>query len=323
MATEGDSRLYPVFASAQGCQRVLGASDDARTQEVRTLISFLEMCDGRRPLSAIVNAFDEEQRTVILNEVRALVQSQAIQDVRTEYRRFHEVSRNPPLAPPAFSEAEVENWPLFRPSVVGEPLACQSHVSEAFENGFSFSRRSSPLTDLLGTNDNARLLGNLIECVRRAYQFSGDKRTVASAGALYPIVVYVAFPSAAHGAASYTFAWYDPFSSDFFRIADHPVQNLTPAFPPDPLVQRLINCGVGLVFICCDTHRTCAKYANRGYRFALLEAGSVWQNLDLAANNLSIPIRAFGGFIDEKCSELLSLPDHVQPVLTVLLGATE
>jgi SagB-type dehydrogenase family enzyme len=120
--------------------------------------------------------------------------------------------------------------------------------------------------------------------------------------------------------ASYTFLWYEPFSGDFFRIGDQPLDEVATAFSPDPLVQRLLRTGAGLVFLCCDTTRTCAKYGNRGYRFALMEAGAVWQNIDLVANSLDIPLRAFGGFVDEQCSELLALPEHVHPVLAVFLG---
>jgi SagB-type dehydrogenase family enzyme len=44
--------------------------------------------------------------------------------------------------------------------------------------------------------------------------------------------------------------------------------------------------------------RTTCKYGNRGYRYALIEAGHMMQNLYLTAAALGLPFAAIGGFCD-------------------------
>lgn len=53
--------------------------------------------------------------------------------------------------------------------------------------------------------------------------------------------------------------------------------------------------------------RTKFKYSERGYRFALLEAGHIAQNILLAATALGLGAVAIGGFIDDEINEMLDL----------------
>ena len=62
-----------------------------------------------------------------------------------------------------------------------------------------------------------------------------------------------------------------------------------------------------VVFIGAVFWRTRFKYGQRGYRFALLEAGHVMQNLLLAATALEIPALPLGGFYDDRVDALLGL----------------
>ena len=49
------------------------------------------------------------------------------------------------------------------------------------------------------------------------------------------------------------------------------------------------------------------KYGERGYRFALLEAGHISQNILLAAESESIGAFSIGGFLDDKLNDMLRL----------------
>jgi SagB-type dehydrogenase family enzyme len=51
--------------------------------------------------------------------------------------------------------------------------------------------------------------------------------------------------------------------------------------------------------------RTRFKYGVRGYRFALLEAGHVGQNVTLAAAALRVAALPVGGFFDRRLDELV------------------
>ncbi|MEO7194201.1 MAG: SagB/ThcOx family dehydrogenase [Pseudonocardiaceae bacterium] len=61
------------------------------------------------------------------------------------------------------------------------------------------------------------------------------------------------------------------------------------------------------VFLTAWFERVTFKYADRGYRFALLEAGHVAQNLNLAAGALGLGALNLGGYFDHELDDLLGL----------------
>ena len=71
--------------------------------------------------------------------------------------------------------------------------------------------------------------------------------------------------------------------------------------------------------ITCDFLRTTQKYSNRGYRYALLEAGHAAQNAYLWCAEQGIGVVEIGGFNDKALSDLLSLSYPNQAPLTTLL----
>ena len=62
-----------------------------------------------------------------------------------------------------------------------------------------------------------------------------------------------------------------------------------------------------LVFITAIFERSTFKYNDRGYRFVLLEAGHVAQNLNLAAHGLGFGYINLGGYYDRDIDEFLGL----------------
>ena len=63
-----------------------------------------------------------------------------------------------------------------------------------------------------------------------------------------------------------------------------------------------------VVFITAMFQRSIFKYRNKGYRFCLLEAGHVAQNMNLAATGLGMGVIDLGGFFDRRVDALLGLP---------------
>jgi SagB-type dehydrogenase family enzyme len=49
------------------------------------------------------------------------------------------------------------------------------------------------------------------------------------------------------------------------------------------------------------------KYSDRGYRFALIEAGHAAQNLSLIAEALKLKCCSIGGFLDDELADILEL----------------
>jgi len=69
--------------------------------------------------------------------------------------------------------------------------------------------------------------------------------------------------------------------------------------------------------------KTSFKYGERGYRFVLLEAGHVAQNLLLAATSAGLGAVAIGGFLDDDLNSLTGLDGVDEAVLyMVVIGKT-
>jgi SagB-type dehydrogenase family enzyme len=79
--------------------------------------------------------------------------------------------------------------------------------------------------------------------------------------------------------------------------------------------------GAAVVFILTGIFsRTYFKYGERGYRFALLEAGHICQNVLLEATALKLGAVPIGGFVDDKINEMLDL-DGVDEAAVYLIAA--
>ncbi len=98
-------------------------------------------------------------------------------------------------------------------------------------------------------------------------------------------------------------------------------------FGPDPIslsdLSSLLTGGsAAVILITAVFQRTTFKYGERGYRFALIEAGHVAQNIDLVAGALHLPAANLGGFFDRELEALLDIDGVEQSlVYAVALGS--
>ncbi len=127
-------------------------------------------------------------------------------------------------------------------------------------------------------------------------------RYVPSGGALYPLELYLHVAHAADIAPG--IHHYDP--------TRHALRSLVVGDQSrqisGALVQQQIAFDASLiVFITAVFERSVFKYRERGYRFVLLEAGHVAQNLNLAAGALGLGIANIGGFFDRDVDALLAI----------------
>jgi SagB-type dehydrogenase family enzyme len=66
--------------------------------------------------------------------------------------------------------------------------------------------------------------------------------------------------------------------------------------------------------------RTEVKYGVNAYRFALLEAGHIGQNISLLSEKLNLGSCAMGGFDNDKISKLIDLTDEEIPLYIFAIG---
>jgi SagB-type dehydrogenase family enzyme len=134
---------------------------------------------------------------------------------------------------------------------------------------------------------------------------------VPSGGALYPLEVYVALRrDGVHR--------YDP---GLHTLEEHEHGDPWPALEAACPLPGLLDGGSAALLLLAVFGRTRFKYGQRGYRFALLEAGHVVQNVALAAAALDVPALPLGGFYDAQVDELVGADGLEESVVYgVVLG---
>ena len=127
-------------------------------------------------------------------------------------------------------------------------------------------------------------------------------RAAPSAGALYPVEIYAAV-IAVEGLESGLFHYaVDRHGLELLRPGNF--AGLFSEMTFDPATFS----GAAVAFILTGVfNRAHFKYGERGYRFTLLEAGHICQNILLAATAQELGAVAVGGFIDDEVNELLDL----------------
>ena len=135
-------------------------------------------------------------------------------------------------------------------------------------------------------------------------------RAVPSGGALYPLELYVVTRRVT-GLPRGVFHL-DPELRllEILREADV-ADELDAAMP----ARELLADASAVIFVTALFWRTRFKYGLRGYRFALLEAGHVMQNVLLAATVLGVTAFPLGGFYDTAVEELLGVDGVDESVL--------
>ena len=125
-------------------------------------------------------------------------------------------------------------------------------------------------------------------------------RTAPSAGALYPLELFVAAMrvDGLHARIHH----YDPLAGAIVRLPV-PATALRDATPYSDLVSE----AAAVLVIAAVFWRSRFKYGLRAYRFTLLEAGHVAQNVLLACAALGLAAVPLGGFFDRRLDELLDL----------------
>jgi SagB-type dehydrogenase family enzyme len=137
-------------------------------------------------------------------------------------------------------------------------------------------------------------------------------RSVPSGGALFPLDLYL---GTLRVDGTPPCIWhYDPLRDVLEDVRALEAEQLRPLTPyPDVLVGA-----AAVVFVAATFWRSRFKYGQRGYRFALLEAGHVAQNVLLAATALSLASVPLGGFFDRQVNDLLELDGLHEAALYVL-----
>ena len=76
----------------------------------------------------------------------------------------------------------------------------------------------------------------------------------------------------------------------------------------------------GGIILTSSIRRSETKYGIHAYRFSMIEAGHIGQNISLIASNINIGCCMLGGFENDFITNLLDLPEEEIPVYSIALG---
>ena len=143
----------------------------------------------------------------------------------------------------------------------------------------------------------------------------GGKRTAHSAGALYPIEVYVVVGNV-EGIAEGVYK-YQPHQHELVKVLEGEQRK---ALAKAALDQQSVAQGAIDIVITAIYERTTSKYGDRGIRYVHMEAGHAAQNVYLQAVALGLGTVSIGAFYDSLVKETLNLPKNEEPLYIMPVG---
>ncbi|MCP3904992.1 MAG: SagB/ThcOx family dehydrogenase [Planctomycetes bacterium] len=135
------------------------------------------------------------------------------------------------------------------------------------------------------------------------------RRAAPSAGALYPMTVYVVD---ADGVFEYR-----PKKHALRRVRAGDVRADLRAAALD---QSCVDAAPTCLVVAMTVKRSARKYGTWGERYCLIEAGHIAQNALLQATALGLGGVPVGAFDDDRVAAILGLPDGCEPVYMLPLG---
>ncbi|UCC17191.1 MAG: SagB/ThcOx family dehydrogenase [Dehalococcoidales bacterium] len=140
-------------------------------------------------------------------------------------------------------------------------------------------------------------------------------RTAPSAGALYPLEIYLAVGNVTDipvGVFRYI-----PQSHDLVIVKDSDVRK---QLAEAALSQRWVEEAAVDIVIAAIYERTTKKYGDRGVRYVHLEAGHAAQNICLQAATLDLGIVTVGAFHDSQVADIMGMTEDEIPVYIMPVG---
>lgn len=151
-----------------------------------------------------------------------------------------------------------------------------------------------------------------------AWTWMGGLRTAPSAGALYPLELYV-LAGAVAGLDEGLYR-YLPQSHALTRVSD---RDLRAPLAGAALGQRAITLAPVVLVLTAVYHRTAVKYDDRTERYVHIEVGAAAQNVYLQAEALGLGTFFVGAFRDPAVRDALGLPTDHAPLGIMPMGRYE
>lgn len=160
-------------------------------------------------------------------------------------------------------------------------------------------------------------LSQLVYAAQGITDGPGFKRAAPSAGALYPLDIYAVVGEKGVEGLEAGVCRYIP--------SNHRIEHVSAGDRREALARAslhqmwMADPPLSLV-ITAEYSRICAKYGDRGVRYAMIEAGHAGQNIFLQAEALGLKAGIVGAFKDTDVIEVLGIPKQHEPLLIMPVG---
>ena len=134
-------------------------------------------------------------------------------------------------------------------------------------------------------------------------------RTAPSAGAIYPIELYIATENGVFV--------YKPKAHSLQQISDQDIRDRLAAAALDQQAVAQAACDI---IIAGSVKKLAAKYGGRAKRFMLLESGHIAQNIQLQAVSLGLGSVPIGAFDISSVRKVCQIPMSLEPVYIIPVG---
>jgi len=318
-----NNQIYPLavaygFNSSSGVTFLLPGREVTIEGANEILPVILPLCNGYRDIEEIVSIGASKsgyEKEDVQQLVQTLLEREILIDVHHYYQFFHEVSANPM---PFWHDLPEE---VMTEMVKGKsPLVYLSHTPqnslaallEARESIREFSGEALSKSEIL------KLGWVIYGKQKRSTSFPESTiglGTIPSAGALYPLrlfaIVLKEHPSIEEG----IYLFNPEGISQIAPIDPETLENIFGGYST-PLDSTAV-----IFALVCEFQQITQKYSNRGYRYALIEAGHAAQNAYLWCAEQGLGIVEVCGFNDEALAKALLIPYPEQaPLTTMFIG---
>ena len=138
----------------------------------------------------------------------------------------------------------------------------------------------------------------------------GQKRTVPSAGATYPLEIYVILNDKGY--------FHYGFEDHVLKLVSE--ENISKNLTEESWNQTFIEEAYLNILICADYSRTTQRYGERGIRYVYMEVGHCAQNIHLEAIALGLVSVPIGAFQDQNIKDVMRLPSNIDPLYIIPIG---
>lgn len=280
------------------------------------IISILKYCNGLNTISTIKRKLPQIGKKVFYALLDLLLEQSIVCDSRSIYEIFHKDSNNPPEFSYKWNPEEV--------AVIEKTPKRETKLE--VKKVISLGNSDSGILKLIHGRHTTRHFKNvsitkknLIGLLESVYRTNGY-RSIPSAGGLYPLEIYIVIIKKIGNIKR---GWYQYSSSNqTLSLLNIPsgVEKVCPILDSAGSIKN----ASFIIFFGADFSRTATKYANRGYRFVLMEIGHAAQNANLYCVENGLGALEWGGFSDGQLAKTLKLDYPKQGIaLAMIIGVPD